>query len=36
MIKNGGNFCYMLDFARATLAETLKSRSRARVEAPTC
>ena len=24
MIKNGGNFCYKLDFAAATLAETLR------------
>ena len=32
MIKNGGNLCYKLDFAAATLAETLsKAGSRARV-----
>ena len=32
MIKNGGNFCYKLDFVAATLAETLKQAQKREVE----
>ena len=32
MIKNGGNFCYKLDFAAATLAETLRQAQKQEVE----
>ena len=32
MIKNGDNFCYKLDFAAATLAETLRQAQKREVE----
>ena len=32
MITNGGNLCYKLDFAAATLAETLRQTQKQEVE----
>ena len=32
MIKNGGNFCCKLDFAAATLADTLRQAQKQEVE----